>query len=404
MESQSTSTLESTKIPDADTSGNHQESNNIENSNSTFQAGDFVMAVKKHIPLDLNEMEIHPGDVIQVLTPVTEQDFWLTGINLTDGKRRDQKGFIPKSYVNLNVDTLNGSSSREVSETSLNKVPEESPDMGEREPVPVGTQGIAKYPYERKKNDELSFNAGDVIVVLKCIQGGWWKGINSSEPGSKVQGWFPVNLVSIPNQQPTPPTKDQLESGNIEDLQLGEAANATSPVNRSDFQKRLLVPPAETNRALSAPVFLVDEAKINSPTNPKTEDIFSDDEDFDSTLMKAKSFAEDYNSKSRASSAGRRGGPRHARAASETHFDILQEVISAKVETLQEKLGDEVYNSLPEKEKKRLHGVLELVQTERDYVRDLVIIIEVCPHLFSFTTSTSKPFTMHFNIRSFSSP
>ena len=400
MESQSTSTLESAKIPDADTSGNHQESYDPENSTSIFQAGDLLIAVKKHIPLDLNEMEIHPGDVIQVLAPVTEQDFWLTGINLTEGKRRDQQGFIPKSYVKSNVDNLHSSSSREVSETSLNKVPDESPDMAERESVPVGTQGIAKYPYERKKNDELSFNAGDVIVVLKCIQGGWWKGINSSEPGSKVQGWFPVNHVSIPN--PASPTKEQLESEKVEDLQLGEAAIATSPVNRSDFQKRLLVPPAETNRALSAPVFLIEEAKITPPTNPKTEDIFSDDEDFDSTLMKAKSFAEDYNSKSRASSAGRKGGPRHGRAASETHFDILHEVISAKVETLQEKLGDEVYNSLTEKEKKRLYGVLELVQTERDYVRDLVIIIEVCPHLVrSLTLHTSKPY---IQIRYFSNP
>ncbi|KAH9278099.1 Rho guanine nucleotide exchange factor 7 [Echinococcus granulosus] len=54
----------------------------------------------------------------------------------------------------------------------------------------VTTEAQALFDYDRQHFDELSFKTGDIIKVLKEIDGGWWHGeLNGT------QGWFPSNYV-----------------------------------------------------------------------------------------------------------------------------------------------------------------------------------------------------------------
>ncbi|KAI8821989.1 uncharacterized protein EV422DRAFT_566416 [Fimicolochytrium jonesii] len=46
------------------------------------------------------------------------------------------------------------------------------------------------YPYTADMNDELSFDEGQVIRVVRQVEGGWWEGLL----GERI-GWFPANHV-----------------------------------------------------------------------------------------------------------------------------------------------------------------------------------------------------------------
>ncbi len=51
---------------------------------------------------------------------------------------------------------------------------------------------VALYDYEAAKADELTFNEGDIIIVINKVDGGWWEGQKLSD---KKTGWFPCNYV-----------------------------------------------------------------------------------------------------------------------------------------------------------------------------------------------------------------
>lgn len=50
---------------------------------------------------------------------------------------------------------------------------------------------MALYPYQAQNEDELSFDKGDVIVVLAKDEAAWWKGELHG-----MTGVFPSNYVS----------------------------------------------------------------------------------------------------------------------------------------------------------------------------------------------------------------
>lgn len=50
---------------------------------------------------------------------------------------------------------------------------------------------MALYPYKAQNEDELSFEKGDVIVVLSKDEESWWRGELNG-----VSGVFPSNYVS----------------------------------------------------------------------------------------------------------------------------------------------------------------------------------------------------------------
>lgn len=48
----------------------------------------------------------------------------------------------------------------------------------------------ARFNFKQNNEDELSFSKGDVIVVTRQEEGGWWEGTLNGKTG-----WFPSNYV-----------------------------------------------------------------------------------------------------------------------------------------------------------------------------------------------------------------
>lgn len=48
----------------------------------------------------------------------------------------------------------------------------------------------ARFPFQQTNEDELSFSKGDIIVVRRQEEGGWWEGSLNGKTG-----WFPSNYV-----------------------------------------------------------------------------------------------------------------------------------------------------------------------------------------------------------------
>ncbi|KAJ2748089.1 cell division cycle- protein, partial [Coemansia sp. BCRC 34490] len=48
----------------------------------------------------------------------------------------------------------------------------------------------ALYPFQSEEPSGLTFDRGDVIEVLACLESGWWNGVCGNN-----RGWFPSNYV-----------------------------------------------------------------------------------------------------------------------------------------------------------------------------------------------------------------
>lgn len=48
----------------------------------------------------------------------------------------------------------------------------------------------ARFNFKQNNEDELSFGKGDLILVMRQEEGGWWEGTLNGKTG-----WFPSNYV-----------------------------------------------------------------------------------------------------------------------------------------------------------------------------------------------------------------
>lgn len=48
----------------------------------------------------------------------------------------------------------------------------------------------ARFAFQQTNEDELSFSKGDIIIVSRQEDGGWWEGSYNGK-----SGWFPSNYV-----------------------------------------------------------------------------------------------------------------------------------------------------------------------------------------------------------------
>lgn len=48
----------------------------------------------------------------------------------------------------------------------------------------------ARFAFQQTNEDELSFSKGDIIIVSRQEDGGWWEGSFNGK-----SGWFPSNYV-----------------------------------------------------------------------------------------------------------------------------------------------------------------------------------------------------------------
>ena len=50
----------------------------------------------------------------------------------------------------------------------------------------------AIHAYEAKQEGDLSFEAGDTVIVFEMLANGWWRGCSSGQ-----EGWFPATYVEV---------------------------------------------------------------------------------------------------------------------------------------------------------------------------------------------------------------
>ncbi|CAH1112689.1 unnamed protein product [Psylliodes chrysocephalus] len=171
-------------------------------------------ALYEFVARNNDEISFQPGDVINVAKEQTGEPGWLAG------EIRGHTGWFPEAYVEP-IDGVGvrddeavfaqpvGPSLEEIEATRLEgiaEVPEGSDTTNSFEPAPAPVQAdivsqpssveeaeaeyyIANYPYQSQEPGDLTFNAGEVIGVVKK-DGDWWTGkLNGAV------GIFPSNYV-----------------------------------------------------------------------------------------------------------------------------------------------------------------------------------------------------------------
>uniref|UniRef100_A0A8C5DAC9 SH3 domain containing 19 n=1 Tax=Gouania willdenowi TaxID=441366 RepID=A0A8C5DAC9_GOUWI len=124
------------------------------------------------------ELSLKAGDVVTMVEQVDSQ--WYKG---TCG---GSAGFFPVNYVKI-----------------LSNSPKPLPERKPRPlPEPVsGPRCVARFDFEGKHSDELSFSEGDVILLKEYLQQDWARG----QVGD-FTGIFPLNYVEVIEDLPSNPT------------------------------------------------------------------------------------------------------------------------------------------------------------------------------------------------------
>ncbi|XP_048865058.1 intersectin-1 isoform X1 [Brienomyrus brachyistius] len=126
-----------------------------------------------------NHLNFNKSDVITVLE---QQDMWWFG------EVQGQRGWFPKSYVKLVSGPVRKSLSIE-SGSSESPPSIKRPTPSPSKPTESGEEYIAMYTYESSEQGDLTFQQGDVILVIKK-EGDWWTGATAGRTGV-----FPSNYV-----------------------------------------------------------------------------------------------------------------------------------------------------------------------------------------------------------------
>ncbi|CAE1260660.1 unnamed protein product [Acanthosepion pharaonis] len=172
-----------------------------------------------------DELSLNPGDIIIVSSDQNSTEpGWISGE--IDGR----SGWFPKDYVEYICDVeesdlfTNGqqpastlSASEDSSFTAVqSRAVTGSPTPGQGMAAPEGLQAVALYPWKAKKENHLTFNKGDTIIV-KEQQDMWWSGeLNGRE------GWFPksyVKLIGTGVAKPSQQTEVTTEGSGVEENQ-----------------------------------------------------------------------------------------------------------------------------------------------------------------------------------------
>ena len=149
-------------------------------------AGRKCSALYDYVARDNEELSIKKGEK---LTVVSDQGTWWTV-----GNDRGLEGLVPSNYVEIDPQSASvpppgGASIR----TNIKEEPNmyHQPDlMIQRNGPSLNIRAIAKFKYIGSREDELSLEKGDDVIVMEKEADGWWRG----RCGTQI-GWFPFNYV-----------------------------------------------------------------------------------------------------------------------------------------------------------------------------------------------------------------
>ena len=154
----------------------------------------------------------------ETLTVVDSSGLWWRVLN-----DKGQSGLIPSNYLWGAGEGPAPAPSAGSSRTDLKA--EEPAHMYHQPDLMVSRNGPslnitakAKYKYQSNRDDELSLEKGDEVIVMEKEADGWWKG----RCGTRI-GWFPYNYVEeVPagdaapeKAEPSPPREKKFVCGVI---------------------------------------------------------------------------------------------------------------------------------------------------------------------------------------------
>ena len=126
---------------------------------------------------------------------------------------------------------------------------------GASAPAPEPRKVRALYDFEAAEDNELTFKAGEIIMVTEESDPNWWRGTNH-----RGEGFFPANFV----------TADL--SAEPEDLTVKEAKSSKKAVQFNEESQNLVQQPVEINEdSIDRLLFLLHEADPSDPSQDSEE-------------------------------------------------------------------------------------------------------------------------------------
>lgn len=124
------------------------------------------------------------------LTVVEGEGLWWTVRN-----QQGAVGLVPSNYVKALPPEKDQRPLPQSERTKLEDQPGQyhQPDLmvpSQRNGPSLNIRAVAKYRYASTREDELSLEKGDEVIVMEKEADGWWRG----RCGAKI-GWFPFNYV-----------------------------------------------------------------------------------------------------------------------------------------------------------------------------------------------------------------
>lgn len=140
-------------------------------------AGKKCIALYDYTARDAEELGITKNEM---LTVVDDSGTWWKV-----GNERGKTGLVPSNYVQA-----------QAGRTNLPAMDDphmyHQPDLmvSRNGPASLNIHAVAKYKYTSTREDELSLEKGDEVIVMEKEADGWWRG----RCGTRI-GWFPFNYV-----------------------------------------------------------------------------------------------------------------------------------------------------------------------------------------------------------------
>ncbi|XP_072178842.1 intersectin-1-like [Diadema setosum] len=159
-----------------------------------------------------------PGDLIfeadETITVVKKEGEWWTG------RIGDREGMFPSNYVRLSAAPEAASqpppSAKSLAPPAPQIVPAETAaKTGSLSKKPEIAKVLASY--QATGTEQLSLEAGQLIMVRKKSPSGWWQGELQARGKKRQMGWFPANYVKLMESggRLTPTPSDPSKSPNL---------------------------------------------------------------------------------------------------------------------------------------------------------------------------------------------
>lgn len=136
--------------------------------------------------VDGEELTIRKGEVLMV---VDDKGTWWKVRN-----QSGKTGLVPSNYIEISAAPAPHQNTNSTTRTTLQDEPPnqyQQPDlMVSRNGPSLNIRAIAKFKYASTREDELSLEKGDEVIVMEKEADGWWRGRCDTRIG-----WFPFNYV-----------------------------------------------------------------------------------------------------------------------------------------------------------------------------------------------------------------